>query len=176
MGKLEAMLEARLEAVLDKALGEVIDRALTNAIDRIITKALGLEVEAPKPEAPKSKAPKSKAKAEAPKAEVKAEALKPEARLEAPKPEPEDILMARLEARSEALGEKYGPMLMRRAKSIKAHALNPAGALAVLTGWVESTPPEEVIAVLRGSEKLPSGEVLSGWRYLVVKLGIPVKP
>lgn len=193
MRKLESLIEERLETVLGDVLSDVIDRALANAIDRVIAKALGLEVETTEAKPTKAK-PKAKAKATKAKAELEAKAeVSEDKAAEVSKADPEDkakpkvdpkdeaeakleALMARVQGRTDTLGEKYGPMLTRRAKAITKHALDPVSALAVLAAWVESSQPEDIIAVLRGSEKLPSGEVLSGWRYLAAKLGIPVKP
>ena len=84
------------------------------------------------------------------------------------------LFRSRLERVASGLGEKYGPMLMRRARAITKYALNPQGALAVLVAWAEATEPAEVIDTLRGSEKLPDGTTLSGWRLLAAKLGIAV--
>jgi hypothetical protein len=44
-----------------------------------------------------------------------------------------------------------------------------------LVAWAEQSSPEEIVAVLRGSEKLTDGTTLSGWRLMAARLGIPVK-
>ena len=170
--RIEARLEAKL-ADLDSILDGILEKAIENALTRV----LGVEVEAPK--RTRTRARKAKAEAEpttepAPKAEAepapKAEPA-PTAEAEA-EAEP---LLTRLERAAQRLGEHYGPMLLRRARSLSRHALNPHGALAVLVAWAEQVPAEEVVAVLRGSERLPDGTTLSGWRLMAARLGIPVK-
>ena len=182
---MEALLEAKLEAVLDKVLAEAIDRALVNAIDRVISKTLGVDPEPTTEPKAKGKAKRGKATEPAPTAEPapkakKGKATEPAAPAPtAPAPKAEDEteakLLARLEGLAASLGEKFGPMLMRRARALARHALNPTGALAVMVAWAEKAPAEEIVAVLRGSERLPDGTTLSGWRLMAARLGIPVK-
>jgi len=163
--KVEARLEAKLDVILDGILDGILEKAVEGALARI----LGVE---PTESAPKAKRTR---KAKAPKAEA-TEAKAPEA---APTPTAapttEDQLLARLERVASGLGEKYGPMLMRRARAIAKHALNPTGALAALAVWAEKAPAEVVVDILRGSERLPDGTTLSGWRLMAARLGIPVQ-
>lgn len=177
--RIEARLEAKLTD-LDSILDGILEKAIEKAIENALARVLGVEVEAPKrtrtrkakaeAEAEPATEPAPKAEAEpAPKAEVEA-ALKAEA-----EPAPKDALLTRLERAAQRLGEHYGSMLLRRARAISRHALNPHGALAVLVAWAESSEPTEIVAALRGSEKLPDGTTLSGWRLLCARLGIPVK-
>ena len=184
--RIEARLEAKLSD-LDSVLDALLEKALENALARV----LGVEAEAPK----RTRTRKAKPTTEpAPKAEVEAKA-EPAPKAEepaptteaAPKAEPApkaeaeaeaegaDALLARLERVASRLGERYGPMLIRRARSIARHAIHPHGAMAVLVAWAERTAAEEVVAVLRGSERLSDGTTLSGWRLMAARLGIPVK-
>lgn len=193
--RIEARLEAKL-ADLDSILDGILEKAIENALTRV----LGVEVEAPKRTRTRTRKAKAEAEVEvaaptaaaaAPKAEVvePTAAAAPKAEVEpAPKTEPAprvepapkaeveaEALLTRLERAAQRLGEHYGPMLLRRARSLSRHAINPKGALAVLVAWAEGAPAEEVIAVLRGSEKLSDGTTLSGWKLLAARLGIPVK-
>jgi len=190
--KIEDRLEAKLDGILDRVLDNVLEKAVEGALARI----LGVELTESEPKAKAKAKGKGKAKAKA-EDEVKAEATEPAPTELAPKaeaaptepapkaeseptepasPTAEDQLLARLKRVASKLGEeKYGPMLLRRAKAITKHALNPRGALAVLVAWAEQSPAEEVIAVLRGSERLPDGGTLSGWKLMASRLGIPVQ-
>ena len=159
--RIEARLEAKLSD-LDSVLDALLEKALENALARV----LGVEAEAPK--RTRTRTRKAKAEVAAPKAEVEAKAEP------APKAEVESLL-TRLERAASRLGEHYGSMLLRRARSISRHAINPHGAMAVLVAWAEQTAAEEVVAVLRGSERLSDGTTLSGWRLMAARLGIPVK-
>ena len=170
MRKLEALLESRLEAVL----GEAIDRAMALAIDRVIAKAiakaLGAELE------PTTELEPNVKRARKAKTAPTAPAPAPTAPTAPAPTEPvEDQLLARLERVASVLGEKYGPMLLRRANSVARHALSPKGALAVVVSWAETAPPQEVITILRGSAKLADGSTISGWRFVAYRLGIPIK-
>ena len=158
-------IEARLDGILDRVLDNVLEKAVEGALARI----LGVDPEPAPTTAPKAKRTR-KAKATEPAPTDPA----PKAEAEPASPTAEDKLLARLEDAASRLGEKYGPMLMRRAKSIARHAINPHGALATLVAWAEATEPTEVIDTLRGSEKLPDG-TLSGWRLMAHKLAIPVQ-
>lgn len=165
-------IEARLEAKLDGILDGILERAIESALMRILGVEIEAEAAAPEAKAKRTRKAKAKAKDEAEaKAEAKAEAPAPKAEVA----EPTDKLLARLESVAERLGERYGPMLLRRARAIAKHAINPHGALAVIVAWAETTEPTEVVATLRGSEKLPDGTTLSGWRLMAARLGIPVK-
>lgn len=189
--RIEARLEAKL-ANLDSVLDSILEKAIESALARV----LGVEVEAPKRTRTRTRKAKAEAEVEvaaptaaaaAPKAEVvePTAAAAPKAEVEpapkaevelAPKAEVEaEALLTRLERAAARLGEHYGPMLLRRARSISRHAINPKGALAVLVAWAEGAPAEEVVAALRGSEKLSDGTTLSGWKLLCARLGIPVK-
>ena len=152
-------IEARLEAKLSD-LDSVIDSLLEKALENALARVLGVEAEAPK----RTRTRKGEVEA---KAEVEVEA---KAEVEGA-----DALLARLERAASRLGEHYGPMLLRRARSISRHAVNPHGAMAVLVAWAERTAAEEVVAVLRGSERLSGGTTLSGWRLMAARLGIPVR-
>lgn len=173
-------IEARLEAKLSD-LDSVLDALLERAIESALARVLGVEAEAPKRTRTRTRT--AKAEVAAPKAEVEAKAeVEVEAKAEPapkaepePEPEPAEQLLARLERVASRLGEHYGPMLLRRARSISRHAINPHGAMAVLVAWAERTAAEEVVAVLRGSERLSDGTTLSGWRLMAARLGIPVK-
>lgn len=115
---------------------KMVDRVLVNAIDCVISRVLGVDPKTTEP------APKTKGKGKA-----KPAPTTPAPKVNEPAPTTEDTLSG--------LGEKYGPMLLRRARAVAKHALNGHGALAVIVAWAETAEPTEVVGTLRGSEKLP---------------------